>query len=182
MVDEAKEAGAHGVIGVVDTTRPLSDLNVTEFHIIGTAVVVRDGPPPPGGEPWTTYLSGQRLGKLFEAGFVPISVAAAMASVRVWAYCMTDYLMEGRTYTWGGNAVAEVDQVIEARMAAYDLAREQVRGQLGGDTLHGARTELYRRDLNEGDGVIECRLLGTRVRRFKDFDPIEPPVPTVRLS
>jgi hypothetical protein len=181
MVDEAREAGAHGIIGVADTTRPLADLNVTEFHITGTAVVVRDGPAPPGGEPWTTYLSGQRLGKLFEAGYAPVSVAAAFASVRVWAYCITEYLMEGGTFTWGGNAVAEVEQVVEARMAAYDIARDHVRRQLGDDTLQGARADVHRRDLAQGDGIIECRLSGTRVRRFKDFDPLPPPVPTVRL-
>ena len=183
MVDEAREARAHGVIGVIDSARPLADLNLTEFHITGTAVVVRDGPPPPGDEPWTTYLSGQRLGKLFEAGYAPVSVAAALASVRVWAYCMTEYLMEGRTYTWGGGqSVSEVDQVVEARMAAYDIAREHVRRQLGDDTLQGARAHVTRSDLAQGDGVIECRLFGTRVRRFKEFDPLPPPVPTVRLS
>jgi hypothetical protein len=182
MVDEAREAGAHGIIGITDSTRLLADLNVTEFHILGTAVVLRDGPPPSGGEPWTTYLAGQRLAKLFEAGLAPVSVAAAMASVRVWAYCITDYLMEGRSYTWGGTGVQEVEQVVEARMAAYGIAREHVRRQLGGDTLHGARMDTSRRALGEGDEVVECRLLGTRVRRFKDFDPVAAPVPTVRLS
>jgi hypothetical protein len=182
MLDEARQAGAHGVIGVVDTSHPLADLNVTEFHITGTAVVVRDGPAPFDGEPWTTYLSGQRLGKLFEAGYAPISVAATLSSVRVWAYCLTEYLMEGGSYTWGGNAVTEVDQVIEARMAAYDIARDHVRRQLGDDTLQGVRAEVHRRDLAQGDGVIECRLAGTRVRPFKDFDPLPPPAPTVRLT
>ena len=45
--------------------------------------------------PWTTYLAGQRLTKSIEAGFMPVEVVAALASVRVWAYCMTEYLMEG---------------------------------------------------------------------------------------
>ena len=26
---------------------------------------------------------------------MPVAVVAALASVRVWAYCMTEYLMEG---------------------------------------------------------------------------------------
>ena len=43
-----REVGAHGVIGVVDTTRHLADMNVTEFHILGTAVVVEDAAAPPG--------------------------------------------------------------------------------------------------------------------------------------
>jgi hypothetical protein len=36
--------------------------------------------------------------------------------------------------------------------------------------------------LSQGDEVIECALRGTRVRRFKDFDPLPSARPTVRLS
>ena len=50
--------------------------------------------------PWTTYLAGQRLTKSIEAGYMPVAVVASLASVRVWAYCMTEYLMEG-TMGWG---------------------------------------------------------------------------------
>jgi hypothetical protein len=182
LVDEASSVGAHGVIGVVDTARHLADLAVTEFHILGTAVVVHDGDPPPDGRPWTTYLAGQRLAKLVEAGYMPVSLAAAMSSVRVWAYCMTDYLMEGRNFTWGGAGAQEVDQIVRAHMAVRQLARAHVREQLGADTLHGAALTTHQRELGEGDEIIECTLRGNRVRRFKDFDPMEPPLPTVRLS
>ena len=182
MVDEATEAGAHGVVGVVDSTRHLGDLGVTEFHMVGTAVTVAGADPPPGDVPWTTYLAGQRLAKLFEAGFMPVSVAATLASVRVWAYCMTEYLMEGGTFGWASAGVREVDQVVDAHKASVQIAREHVRGQLGGDQLHGARLDTERYNLSAGDEVVECRLRGTRVRRFKDFDPVPAPRPTVRLS
>ncbi|HTT86148.1 MAG TPA: heavy metal-binding domain-containing protein [Acidimicrobiales bacterium] len=182
MLDEATEAGAHGIVGVADTTRHLGDLGVTEFHIVGTAVVVRDGDPPPGGVPWSTYLAGQRLAKLFEAGFVPVSVAATLSSVRVWAYCMTEYLMEDGTLMWTSSNMQEAGQVVDAHMASYQIAREHVRSQLGGDLLQGARMQVQQRNLGEGDEVVECRLVGTRVRRFKDVGPIAPPLPTVRLS
>jgi len=182
LVDEAVATGAHGVIGVVDTARHLSDLAVTEFHILGTAVVVEEGSPPPDGRPWTTYLAGQRLAKLIEAGFMPVALAAAMSSVRVWAYCMTDYLMEGGNLTWGVPGAQEVDQVVRAHMAVRQLARAQIRSQLGTDSLHGAHMAASTRLLGQGDEVIECTLRGTRVRRFKDFDPVAPPVPTVSLS
>jgi hypothetical protein len=182
LVEEAKTVGAHGVIGIVDTTRHLADMGMTEFHMMGTAVVVDGGEPPPHGEPWTTYLAGQRLGKLIEAGLMPISVVATLASVRVWAYCMTDYLMEGRNLTWGGYGAQEVDQIVRAHMAVRQLARERVRDRLGHDSLHGARMVVHQRELGEGDEVIECTLLGTRVRRFKDFDPMPPAKPTVSLA
>ncbi len=184
MVEEAGAVGAHGVIGVVDTTRHLADMNVTEFHILGTAVVVEGAAAPPGATPWTTYLAGQRLAKLVEAGYMPMSVVAALASVRVWAYCVTEMLMEGTLSRFGGNylPVSEVEQLSRAHMAARSLAREHVRSQLGNDTLQGALIVANTQSLAQGDEVIECALRGTRVRRFKDFDPMDAPRPTVRLS
>jgi hypothetical protein len=182
MLEEARDAGAHGVIGVVDTSRHLADASITEFHITGTAVVV-DGAPEHRGEIFTTYLAGQRLAKLIEAGMMPVSVAAAMSSVRVWAYCVTELLMRGQTYSWGTQySGSEIDQVAKAHMAARGLVRDQVRGVLAGDTLYGAKMVTRYRELGEGDEVVECTLRGTKVRRFKDFDPVPAPRPTVRLS
>ena len=81
MIDEATSAGAHGVVGVVDASAPLSDMGVVEFKVQGTAVRVVDGSPPADGRPWTTYLAGQRLAKLVEAGYAPVAVTATVASV-----------------------------------------------------------------------------------------------------
>ena len=181
MLDEAMSLGAHGVIGVADRVSVLADTGTTEFHFLGTAIKVDGGPPPAGGVPWSTYLAGQRLTKSIEAGFMPVAVVATMASVRVWAYCMTEYLMEGRG--WGGpTSPQEVEQVSKAHMAARQLARKHVRQQLSGDTLHGARIEVVSRELSAGDEVIDCTLRGNRMRRFKDFDVVPPPRPTVRLT
>jgi len=182
MLEEAQSLGAHGVIGVADRVTNLADTGTTEFHFMGTAVTVDDGPPPAGGVPWTTYLAGQRLTKSIEAGFMPIAVVATMASVRVWAYCMTEYLMEG-SRGWGGpTSPYEVEQVSKAHMAVRQLARKHVREQLMGDTLHGAQIEVVNRELSAGDEVIDCTLRGNRMRRFKDFDVVPPPRPTVRLT
>jgi hypothetical protein len=182
MVEEAQALGAHGIIGVIDRVANVSDTGTTEFHFLGTAVTVEGGPPPAGGVPWTTYLAGQRLTKSIEAGFMPVAVVAALASVRVWAYCMTEYLMEG-TMAWGGPQGPQlVDQVAKAHMAVRQLARKHVRQQLAGDELHGAMIAVDTRRLSQGDEVMDCTLRGNRVRRFKDFDPIAPPRPTVRLG
>ena len=183
MLEEAATHGAHGVIGVVDRVSGVADTGATEFHFLGTAVTVEDGPPPAGGAPWTTYLAGQRLTKSIEAGFMPVAVVAALASVRVWAYCMTEYLMEGRL-GWGTQVSQPylVEQVSKAHMAVRQLARKHVRQQLAGDELHGATIEVVTRELSEGDEVIDCTLRGNRVRRFKDFDPVALPRPTVRLG
>lgn len=185
LIEEAKEVGAHGVIGVTDTTHSLLEANVAEFHVLGTAVVVEGAPPPPKNEPWSTYLAGQRLAKLIEAGLMPISVVATIASVRVWAYCVTEYLMEGAGLMWqtqGASSVQDVQQVSEGLFAARTIARDHVRRQLGNDSLHGVSVATSEREIGGGDHVFECTLRGTRVRRFKDFDPIGAPRPTVRLT
>jgi hypothetical protein len=183
MLEEAVALGAHGVVGVVDTSDRLGDLGVLEFHVRGTAVKVDGAAGPPGGQPWTTYLAGQRLAKLIEAGYVPVSVAAAVSSVRVWAYCMTEYLLEGTNSSWGvAQAGAEITQVASAQMAARQIARERVRSQMAGDSLHGAEMVVSDRELGQGDQEIQCLLRGNRVKRFKDFDPMPVPHPTVRLS
>jgi hypothetical protein len=182
MMAEASTRGAHGVIGVVDRVSHLADTGTTEFHFLGTAVTVDGGPPPAEGRVWSTYLAGQRLTKAVEAGYMPISIVATLASVRVWAYCMTEYLMEGAR-SWGGpTGTQEIDQVSRAHMAARQLARTRVRQQLGSDVLQGASMAVSRRELSQGDEVLDCTLRGNRVRRFKDFDPMELPRPTVRLS
>jgi hypothetical protein len=183
MIEEATALGAHGVIGVVDRVASVADTGTTEFHFLGTAVTVEDGPPPADGVPWSTYLAGQRLTKSIESGFMPVAIVAALASVRVWAYCMTEYLMEGQM-SWGysGGGPQLVEQVSRAHMAARQLARKHVRQQLAGDELHGARIDVVGRELSQGDEVIDCTLRGNRVRRFKDFDPVPLPRPTVRLG
>ena len=182
MLDEATALGAHGVIGVVDRVTPVADSQTSEFHFLGTAVTVEDGPLPAGGVPWTTYLAGQRLTKSIEAGFMPVAVVASMASVRVWAYCITEYQMEGGR-GWGNpNQAAEVEQVTRAHMAVRQLARKHVRQKLVGDALHGVQIDVEKRELAQGDEVIDCTIRGNRVRRFKDFDAVPSPRPTVRLS
>ena len=183
MLEEAGTLGAHGVIGVADVVSSVADTGTTEFHFLGTAVTVEGGPPPAGGVPWSTYLAGQRLTKSIEAGFMPVAVVAALASVRVWAYCMTEYYMEGSMGGWGNNmGPALVEQVSKAHMASRQLARKHVREQLAGDELHGASMDVVTRELSAGDEVIDCTLRGNRMRRFKDFDPVVLPRPTVRLS
>ncbi len=183
MLEEAIALGAHGVVGVLDTVGEISDLGVIEFHIRGTAIRVTGAPPSPV-TPWTTYLAGQRLTKIFEAGYVPVSIIASVASVRVWASCITEYLLEGLGMSmWAANSgPAEVEQMVSARTAAREIVRAHARQQLDGDALHGVDVLVSEREFERGDMEIQCLLRGNRLRRFKDFDPLPVPQPTVRLS
>ena len=187
MVEEAETLGAHGVIGVLDVVKPLTGSSVLEFRSNGTAVAVPGSPLPE--HPFTTYLAGQRLTKLIEAGFAPVSIVATLAAVQMYGYCITHYQLAGTTPgTWygsgaGGSAgVSPVEQVNRAQAAARRLAREHVRAQLGTDYLHGAELETSEREVGEGDLAVHCILKGNRVRRFKDFDPLAEPAPVVPLS
>jgi uncharacterized protein YbjQ (UPF0145 family) len=182
MIEEAQMLGAHGVVGVIDSENPLSEAGVIEFHLRGTAVRVLDAPPATQ-VPWSTYLAGQRLLKIFEAGYVPVSIVTSVASIRVWASCITEYLMEGTGGIWSSGAdVVEVDQIVSAQSKARDIARAKARAQLHGDALHGANLGVVTREFAKGDLEIQSRLSGNRVRRFKDFDSLSLPQPTVRLS
>jgi hypothetical protein len=169
-------------VGVIDTENPLSDAGIVEFHLRGTAVKLLDAPAPTSA-PWSTYLAGQRLAKIFEAGYIPVSIVATVASVRVWSYCMTEYLMEGTGGIWGNaSAGVEIEQVVSAHTAVRDLVRAQARVQLHGDALHGARLDVVAREHGHGDLEIQSRLSGNRVRRYRDCDPLALPRATVRLS
>lgn len=186
MVDEATSLGATGVVGVVDDMRPLVSANTVEFRASGTAVAVEG--TPRARSPFTTYLSGQRLAKLFEAGFAPVSVVATLAAVQMLGYCITNYQLAGTAQVgWygtgrGAGGVGAIDQVNRAQAAVRRLARERIRTQLGGDVLHGASLEMSEREVGEGDLSIQCRLKGSRVRPFKEFDPLPHPAPVVPLT
>jgi Putative heavy-metal-binding len=183
MLEEASDLNADGVVGVLDTQSSLSEAGIIEFHLTGTAVKLK-GAPAATTPPWTTYLAGQRLAKLFEAGFAPVSVIATVSSIRVWAYCMTEYLMGGA----GGFAMnqnfapQEIDQIVRAQSAARSIARKNVRDQLRGDSLHGADLSVMEREFEKGDLEVQTLLRGNRVRRFKAFEALPVPQPTVRLS
>ncbi len=111
-----------------------------------------------------------------------MAVVAAVSSVRIWASCVTEYLARGSTAMWGGQAAgSEITQVADAHMAVRQLARERVRSQLGPDSLRGASMVTTATEGGE-DADLECILRGNRVRRFKEFEALPPPHPTVRLQ
>ena len=181
MMQEAQSLGAHGVVGVVDTENPLSDTGVIEFHLRGTAVKLADAPP--SATPWSTFLAGQRLAKVFEAGYAPVTIITSVASVRMWSYCVTEFLIEGTATMWSNTAGStEIHQVVDAQNQVRDLVRSKVRSSLQGDALLGAHLEVSAREFSKGDVEFQSRLSGNRVRRFKDFEPLAVPRPSVRLS
>lgn len=186
MVEEAAQAGADGIVGVVDRITGLIGTGVREFHLLGTAVAVDGqaaGRSRSRGGIWTTYLAGQRLAKLLEAGFVPVSIAGAMSSIRVWEVCTTEILMRGGYDSWGMvTPGGEIRQVSDAHMAARRRARDYIRTSLQGGILHGAKMAVSEHELGEGDREITCVIRGNAVRPERQAAPLEAPLPTVRLQ
>ncbi|MGC8498047.1 MAG: heavy metal-binding domain-containing protein [Acidimicrobiales bacterium] len=180
--EEATRLGAHGVVGVVDTETSLAGAGIIEFHLRGTAVRVAGTSPT--NAPWTTYLAGQRLVKLFESGFAPVSVVAVVASVRVYAYCITEYLLGGGGLNmWSSSSSSvEIDQIVRAQSLSRDIARSMARAQLHGDDLQAARLDVVDREHERGDLEILSTLRGNRVRRFRAGEALAAPQPTVRLT
>jgi hypothetical protein len=182
MVAQAQHAGAHGVVGIVDDQRPFGDLPATEFRIIGTAVRIVDAPMP-RGQPWTTYLAGQRLAKVIEMGFMPVSIVVQRTWIAVWASCMTAYLMEGANIRRGPyeEEVLEADQVSDARMAATQIATRHLKEQLGSDSLFGVNVTTSEEELHHGNRLVGTALSGTRLRRFTTLSEVDAPTPVMWL-
>lgn len=180
LVEEAKALGAHGVVGIVDHSAHHADMASFEISLSGTAIGVPGAPVP--AEPFTTFLAGAKLNKLVESGFAPVAIALSVASVSVFASCITEYQLRGSAqWGWGGVPAGEVDQVARAHEAARQIAREAVRSQLSGDLLHAAKMTVTTNESSEGP-QIEVSLRGNRVRRFSEFEEMEPPRPVVRLQ
>jgi len=179
LLDEARKLGAHGVIGIVEHAEHHGDTSSFEFSLSGTAVGIDNVAPLE--RPFTTFLAGQKLNKLVESGFTPVSIALTIAEIGVLASCITEYqLRGGMQWGWGAAPTGEIDQVARAHAAARSLARERIRAQLGGDVLHAAALVVRSHETQEGP-QIEVVLRGNRVRRFKEAMDMAPPRPVVNL-
>ncbi len=234
MIEEAQVAKAHGVIGVVSSVRNLIDPSIHEFHITGTAVRAKGIKEVP--VIFNTFLAGQRLVKIIEAGYMPVSVISTLGEVAMYAYCITEALIEGRygygssmggygsmgmgsfglmrqggyspglggllgggspvnpmrssvpssqgssvSQMGGGYQTQEIGQLCDAYSAAYQIAETLANKALAGDSLHGADMTIKGYEGGAGNHIVTCTLQGTRVRRFTNFDTMDPPTPVVGL-
>jgi hypothetical protein len=174
MLAEAEIAGAHGVVGVVDEiTTPTK--GAKEFLLRGTAVRVRNAPPP--REIWSTYLAGERLIKLVEAGWAPVSVVGGLASMRIWPACSTESQLSGM---WRG--VTSITQIEHAHALVRRRARALVHGEAGADDIHGVRYEVAEHRISKADDEVTCTVWGSRIRRYAPAEQLRAPDPMVVLG
>ena len=190
LVEEAKEAGAHGVIGVAQSVGTREGIDAREFHLFGTAVRLRGHDAP---VLFTTSLAGPRLVKLLQSGLSPVRVVATLAEVHVYAVCTTQYLFGKSAGLGMGAGIGmgmgmspgtgeEITQWASAETAVRRLARQRLRDTLGTDELHNVTLSSRSEIEGEGDGSLTCFVAGDRVRRVAPFAQQPLPTAVLRLS
>jgi uncharacterized protein YbjQ (UPF0145 family) len=175
MLEQAKAAGAHGVIGVRDDRHHFAETPALEYRVIGTAVRVTAAPEPKGA-PWTTHLAGSALVNLIASGYVPVSALVERTWMAVWPYCLTRFFLEGkiRQRDLMGDPVQEVDQVSDAKMKVVEIATAHVRDEATGDPVYGIDIELGDEHIGgSGAWIMDATVRATRLRRF---DPAGDPL------
>jgi hypothetical protein len=172
MVDQARVAGAHGVIGVIDTHQQLADTEALEYKVTGTAVRVVWAHAPTV-RPWTTHLAGQRLVNVISGGYMPLSALVQRTWIAVWPYCLTQFFLGGklRQRDLMGEPVQEVVQVSDAKMKLVGLATAHLREEAQGDPVYGMELEWGDHHLGSGAWVMNVTVRATRLRCF------DPPAP-----
>jgi hypothetical protein len=184
MVEQAKAAGAHGIIGVKDDRHHFAETPALEFRVIGTAVRVT-GAPATKGAPWTTHLAGPPLVNLIAGGYVPVSAVVERTWMAVWPYCLTKFFLEGkiRQRDLMGDPVQEVDQVSDAKMKLVEIATAHVRDEAKGDPVYGIDIELGDEHLGGGGAwIMDATVRATRLRCFDRADAALRAEAVLRLS
>lgn len=184
MVAQAKDAGAHGIVGVRDDRHDFAQTGTLEHRVIGTAVRVK-GAPEARGVPWTTHLAGPPLVNLIEGGYVPIDAIVQRTWMAVWPYCLTKFFLEGRLTQRDlmGEPVQEVNQISDAKMKLVEIATAHVRDEAKGDPVYGMDIDLGDEHLGgTGAWIMEATIRATRLRRFDRAGGALSTVPMLSLS
>lgn len=174
LVEEARQLGAHGVVGVELTIGTLvGGANAWTFRAVGTAVV-HPGLPAPA-TPFATTANGQHVERLLGLGLAPVALATGVGACFVQPNCRT----RGDPTTPG-----VVDQVPHALDVARQRAHHGLAGaaqRVGGD---GVVDTTWRDSRLRGWGeawIQTATATGTVVRRFAEAAHRQPPRPVVSL-
>ena len=169
MREEARAMGADGVVGVRLTVKRLPwDDKVLEFVAIGTGIV-RAGEHPgfrgPGGQPFTSALSGQDFWTLLQAGYRPLEM--------VMGSCVYHVAHRGmiKTLAQAGQNV----ELLNFSQALYD-AREIAMERMQHEAAAAGAEGVVGVDLHEGSHgwqphVVEFFAVGTAVTQVGAAKP-----------
>lgn len=170
---EARQLGAHGVVGVELVVGDLvGGVSTWTFRATGTAVSLPGAPPV---DPFVTNAPGQQVERLVALGLAPVALVTGVGACYVQPNCRTrgDLTVPG-----------PVDQLPHALSIAQHRARQrlhQAATQHGGDgVVHTWWVD--RRVPAWGEGWIQTTVAtGTVVRRVGDHRVPAAPRPVVPL-
>lgn len=171
LSEEASALGADGVLDIRFTTTSL-DGTAQELVAMGTAVRAETTQRP--GRLFTTDLPGQDVGKLMQAGWVPVRVAVGVA-----ARGRIDNTMPNQTDFWTGNVEVDtptrvVNQVRAAARAEFARAIQDC----GADGGIVSDLRLWTWPVQEVAVYGIASVIGTAIARFHDG----PAAPTSALK
>jgi len=176
MKTNAVTLGADGVIGVRDSVLPLQRLGASEFKMVGTAVRRVEGVHTTR-QPWTTYLVGQSLVKLLEAGLMPMEIRSSYVNLVAVHTPISRWLGRGQSV-----ASSEITEYERFRELGYELVRQRIEDSVGGDELHGVSLEQSHREAGALVASSETWIRGTMVRRFSAGSDVIAPRLTLDIS
>lgn len=177
---EAANMGADGIVGVRLTVKRLEwDTKVLEFVAIGTGVVHAKGHPGfkgPGGQPFTSALSGQDFWTLLAAGYRPLEM--------VMGSCVYHVARRGPFAALGSiGQNVELTNFSLALYEAREIAMERMQleaSRAGAEGVVGA--DLHEGSHNWSPHVIEFFAIGTAVQPLAGAGEHVIPDPQLVLS
>jgi uncharacterized protein YbjQ (UPF0145 family) len=172
LVQEARLAGAHAVVGVrLSRTAHAFASDGVEWIATGTAVELPGVPVP--ADPPICDLGAQDFWKLRQAGYAPVGVLGHTTSFYIVASYQTQRAMQGGRF-FGGARNQELGDFTQGMYDARALAMRSVRQQANALDAHGlvgVTVEQSHRvhkvstgnDSEREDLIVEFHVLGTAI-------------------
>lgn len=177
MREEAAALGADGIVGVrLTVQRMYWSEHLSEFMAIGTAIKSRDGKDwkAPGGQPFTSDLSGQDFWTLLRAGYRPLGLVMGSCVYHVAHQGFMQWFK-----TVGQNT--EMPNFTQALYDARELAMERMQKEAEGLKAEGiVAAEIHEGNHSWSTNVIEFFAVGTAVSPISSDHHI--PTPQLVLS
>lgn len=180
MRSEAQRMGADGIVGVRLTVKRAEwDAKVLEFVAIGTGIVHRGGHPGfkgPGGEPFTSALSGQDFWTLLKSGYRPLELVMGSCVYHVaWRGPLQSLMSVGQNVELTNYSIA----LYEARELAMERMQLEAT-KAGAEGVIGSN--LHEGNHGWSPHTIEFFAVGTAVLPLAGASPEAIPDPQFVLS
>jgi len=177
MLEEARELGAHGVVGVRLQLEHFEGVaSAVEFNAVGTAIRRHGAPPLP--TPFTSDLSGQDFAKLLSGGYVPVALVMGICAMEVDPGCGMEWNMS----SWGN---VELNQYTDAAQQCREIAMAHLEREVAGvgaDGVVGVSVRFTEHELSGESKIFQLLAVGTAVARFAGTPLPEPPLAILKLG